>query len=141
MRHINWPTLLDSVIRQAATAPFCWGRHDCALFVADCIHAITGMDPAQAFRGAYDSQETAEAALMDYAGGGIDALAYKMALEHGYEQLLPAYAQRGDVVLCNLGDQLALGIVSMSGRDVLVASAQGLFAYPLSIAVVAWRVE
>jgi hypothetical protein len=141
MRHVNWPILLDSVIRQATTKPFCWGQHDCALFVADCIHAITGMDPAHAFRGAYDSEETADAALMDCAGGGIDALAYKMAADHGYATMLPAYAQRGDVVLCNLGHQQALGVVAMNGREVLLSSPQGLLARPLSIAVVAWRVE
>ncbi len=49
----DWPARLTRYIAAAATAPFAPGRMDCALFAAGAVAAMTGTDPAEAWRGRY----------------------------------------------------------------------------------------
>lgn len=51
--------LLDNWIAARQAARFVWGESDCAMFVADWTAALTGRDPAAAYRGRYDSEATA----------------------------------------------------------------------------------
>ena len=46
--------------------PFEWGKHDCCLFAANVVKAMTGEDPMVEFRGKYTDQESAIAALKKY---------------------------------------------------------------------------
>lgn len=141
MRKVDWQKCLEQEILKASTYPFAWGMHDCALFVCNCILAITGDDPAAAFRGKYDSEETAQAALFDFAGGGLQETAEKICQDLHYHETPVAYISRGDVVLVDLPTGITLGIVSLNGREALIAAPQGLQNIPLRLAVKAWRVE
>ncbi len=59
---------LTAFLTAAVRRPFGWGRHDCMLFAADWAHTLTGRDPAEGLRGAYDSQ-CAAAAIIERHGG------------------------------------------------------------------------
>lgn len=46
-------TALALFLTRGTMLPFDWGRHDCALFVADWIAERRGFDPAEDLRGTY----------------------------------------------------------------------------------------
>ncbi len=141
MRKINWHYLLEQEITRASALPFEWGTHDCALFACNAILAMTGDDPAIDFRGIYDSEESANAALEAFAGGGLLETAEKICARLAYPETAPAFAGRGDVALCDLPTGNTLGIVSLNGREVLVAAPHGLLRVPFSKIIKAWKVE
>jgi hypothetical protein len=94
-RYGDWPERLARCIAAARTRRFAWGEHDCALFAADCVQAMTGRDPAGAYRGRYRTALGVARLLRqrnsDLAGAWTAALGAPLAN--------PAYAQRGDVVV------------------------------------------
>lgn len=59
----DWRQRLDDYLDSIDGKPFRWGELDCALFAADCVQAMTGVDLAADFRGLYTDQEGAEAAI------------------------------------------------------------------------------
>jgi hypothetical protein len=68
----DWRQRLDDYLDGIGRRPFQWGDLDCALFVADAVHAMTGVDFAGEFRGRYSDQDGAKAAVLaagfaDYA--------------------------------------------------------------------------
>lgn len=54
---------LPGYLNRAARHRFAWGRHDCAMFVADWVAERTGSDPAYDLRARYCSEATATAAF------------------------------------------------------------------------------
>ena len=75
----HWATRgFHTFLEQRARRPFAWGVNDCALFAADGIRAITGVDIAADFRGKYSDEAGAMAAVKEVAGGSTvaDAAAY-----------------------------------------------------------------
>ena len=92
VRRADWPERLAHFLDGRGNMPFAWGLNDCALFAADCVWELTGVDPAHDLRGSYGSREEAAAVLARH--GGLPALVV---------QRLPAYlsplqCHRGDVV-------------------------------------------
>ena len=130
-----WPARLRAAIEHGRDTGFAWGKNDCCLFAANCIHAMTGIDPAENLRG-YDSQRGASARLRRQ--GGIEKLAETRARRHGWPEIPPATAQRGDIVLVEDTNGRALAVVE--GRWVLQPAEQGLAARPLSAGLRAWRI-
>jgi len=59
----NWERALSEIITLHRTTPFKWGSHDCAVFAANVIWAISGEDPARELRGTYKSAQQAKGAL------------------------------------------------------------------------------
>lgn len=49
----GWQTRLTAFLAQVARQPFTPGRHDCALFAAGAVEALTGVDLAADWRGRY----------------------------------------------------------------------------------------
>lgn len=136
IRREDWPQRLDDAIAVARVQPFVWGEHDCCLFAADCVLAMTGHDPAADWRGRYDDSEGAYALLTERHGGDL-AAAVDAAL--GERLSGPAFAQRGDVVMIDTPLGLALGVCA--GRfHVVPTRPRGLIAFRLSQALAAWRV-
>jgi len=123
-------------------APFVWGQHDCALFAADGIEAMTGVDIAAAFRGKYDSEASALAAIAAICGGKTvaDAAAWCAAQHEMPEWRAPLYAQRGDLVVLEESGRLIAGLVHLSGRHVVCAGETGLLRLPITAIVRAWHV-
>lgn len=83
--------------------PFAWGSNDCALFACDAIRAMTGTDPAVAFRGTYDDRAGSAQALREHGDGTLlkTATAWLGQPKH------PALAKRGDIVM---RDRTTLGV-------------------------------
>jgi len=113
--------------------PFSWGGHDCTLFAADCVLALTGTDPAAAYRDNYSSEAGAVAIIA--AAGSLRAL---VTAAMGME-INPKLAQRGDVVLIEAAGKEALGICV--GVNLVAATTVGYRSLPMKRAVAAWRVN
>lgn len=140
MRKYGWELALDNFIKSRLNTPFAWGYQDCALFACDCIKAMTGDDPAAWFRGRYDSEKAAYAALKEFAGGGLLETAITITQALGYPSQKTSFAQRGDIALAGTQYGQTLGIVALDGLHVWMADVKGLSQIPLKDAVHSWRV-
>ena len=96
MRVADWEPRLSEVIEGARDKPFKWGVHDCCIFAADCVLAISGKDPMEGLRGQYSDRRSALEILNEH--GGPDALFDARLKRIGAQEIMPAYAQRGDVI-------------------------------------------
>jgi hypothetical protein len=139
----HWATrALHDFLIARARAPFVWGEHDCALFAADAVQAMTGVDIAADFRGKYSSEAEAFALIKELTGGETvaDAAAW-CAAKHGMlEWKHPLMAQRGDLVVLEESGRLIAGIVSLNGRQLLCAGESGLHRLPITDIKRAWHV-
>lgn len=52
----DWGLRLGAWLASISSAPFAYGSHDCALFAAGAIEAMTGVDHAADWRGRYKTQ-------------------------------------------------------------------------------------
>jgi len=93
----NWPRALSDYITENERHPFIWGEHDCLLFAAGAIKAITEHDPANFWRGKYHSAFGAARVFKDW--GGIEEMVATIAGAEGYEEEPVKLAQRGDLML------------------------------------------
>ena len=116
MRVDGWESRLTDAIEAARHCPFVWGTHDCALFAADVVLAITGVDYAETLRGNYSTRHEAMATIM--------ALGYRSL--SGYigtlfNEVPTSQARRGDLVLFDNSLGVCAGHVSFfvaeSGLD------------------------
>lgn len=130
-RDERWPLILAEQVEGARKRPFAFGMHDCCLFAADVVLAMTGTDIAAGYRGKY---KTERGALQLIAKGeGLSAMASKQL-----GKSMPALcAQRGDVVLISQG-RYSLGICL--GSMLVVPGKEGLVFLPIREAMCAWRV-
>ncbi len=99
----DWEERLAVFLDRKREEPFKWGSHDCALFAADAIKAMTGTDPGEAFRDTYSDRAGSALALRDLGAGTLlkTVTAWLGAPKH------PAFAQRGDIVM---KDRNTLGV-------------------------------
>lgn len=140
-RFPNWTRALREFLESRRDVQFAWGTHDCCVFAADAVLAMTGIDLADSYRG-YDTKEAAREIIRIH--GGLEGLAESIATRHGLAEILPGYAQRGDVVLVR--GPLAkitgpsLGVIGLDSRPTVVAS-RGFRYAPLAIAERAWGVR
>ena len=129
----GWEERLALMVEVARHTPFAWGRHDCALFAADVVERITGVDLAASYRGCYRSAEGAARALRRQGHGGLaDAVAAALP------EIQVARARRGDVVVVTAQGRPALGICL--GAQAACAGPLGLTLLPMAVATRAWRV-
>jgi hypothetical protein len=93
-RIIDWKQHLTTLINERRTAPFQWGTHDCALWAADCVLAITGEDFAKDARGTYESAIGAIKCLSKiYQADNL-----KEVFSSRFEEVHIALARPGDIV-------------------------------------------
>lgn len=131
----DWVERLDALVRERLPQPFAWGTHDCCTWAADAVQAVTGDDPMAAWRGSYASQEAAEAVI---GPGGLSAhVAHVMAL-YGAPECPPRLAQRGDVVMVEVGNETLCGVVV--GTSVLITGTERMCRVPMRRVVRAWAV-
>lgn len=116
----DWNARLAAVVEAARGRPFAYGRHDCALFAADAVEAMTGEDPAAAFRGRYGTAFEGCAALRKAGfADHVEAVAAQFA------EIPAARARPGDLAAVrNEAGELALGVVQ--GAWVYVARPEGV---------------
>ncbi|WP_133251529.1 DUF6950 family protein [Zavarzinia aquatilis] len=115
-----------------------WGSHDCTLFAADWVLAVTGTDPAAGWRGRYGSADECRARLLN--AGGLEAVvARAMTAARFSETDAPV---TGDVGLVRAPTALdGMGVVSAirQGDLWVVRGIRRLLAAPFPTAR-AWRV-
>ena len=102
----NWPILLAKEVEAAVGRPFLWGEHDCCLFAANCVEAMTGVDPMAEFRGTYDDQASAQEALETIGSGTL-----LETMKQKFGEPKPAVAaKRGDLIYGVFPNGPALGV-------------------------------
>ena len=133
-RFPDWRPRLFGFIAATVRRPLVPGQHDCALFAAGAVEAMTGTDVAADWRGRYDSFNAGLKALRK--AGFKDHVALVAA---HLEEVPPAFAQVGDIGAILLPGELpALGI--FTGGELAVLRETGLGFAPREMAVQAWRV-
>ena len=99
---------------------------------------MTGLDVAAPFRGRYRNRREAFDAVAAVTGRRtVHSIAAQLFQAHGFAPCLAAAAQRGDAVLLDNG---LLGLLDLSGRDIIVCARRGLWRAPLSLAKKGWHV-
>lgn len=129
----GWEQALAATTRAAMPKRHAWGSHDCALFAADCVRAITGVDLAEEFRGQYNDENGARRVLASLGCENVGDLASRYLPE-----IDAPMARRGDVVMMDgkFGPFLAI----VDGWTAVGPSLRGLEHVPASSALRAWRV-
>ena len=127
----DWMPRLAAVVVARMGAPFVWGLHDCCVFAADCVQAVTGRDLGADLRGSYRTER--EAARLLHRLGGVASLAA--------DRLGPvvpaASAAPGDIGLCRLNGRDCLAVCV--GGHFLAPGHCGLVAIGLPDIARAWR--
>jgi hypothetical protein len=146
----DWQRRLANTISTAHHVPFAWGTWDCALAACRLIHAVTGVDPAESYRGKYADEAGAIAIL---GASDLGTFAASVAASYGMEEVPPLLARRGDLVLVNNAPPprataensapvptSALGIVGLDPRFAHCAAEHGMKRIALHRWLRAWRV-
>lgn len=128
----DWQARFAALCEARRTAPFAWGTHDCCLWAADAVQALTGRDFAASYRGRYDDAKGAADLLVH--DGGVGAIA-SAALGAPVPVALAAV---GDVVLVQQGGRKALAVCNSSVA--LAVGPHGLVPVGMESALAAWKV-
>lgn len=129
----DWRSRLSDVIEERRRVPFS-EENNCALFLADCVAAMTGVDLAADYRGKFKS--LAEAIILLRKSGYHDLCAF---LEKHLDEIPPAMARAGDVMAFPTEQTgWAGGIVN--GERVTVMGEAGLGTVSRDLAARAFRI-
>ena len=126
----DWRPRLVAYLEEVRARPFAYGSHDCALFVAGAVQAMTGFDAAAGFRDRYDSLK---GGLKLLTKGDHVALVARLLAE-----VPPSFAQVGDIAVIGQVGVPALGL--FEGETILVLRDEGLGHMPRAAATQAFRV-
>lgn len=133
-RHDGWRIALMQYLGECARTPLQFGTHDCAIFAAGAVQAMTGVDFAAEYRGTYATLREGLRHLQ--ADGFADHIA--LARDR-LPAIAVAEAMPGDLAVIPVDPLPALGVVQ--GPSVYVLGATGgLAIVPLTDAVEAFRV-
>lgn len=134
MRLPDWPARLNAALRPHRGAAFEYGRHDCAILAADAVKAVTGSDPAAAWRGRY----TTKAGGLRHMrrAGHADQIGLAAAL---FAEIHPSAAGAGDLAVVEGPWGPVLAVVT--GPAVAVFAPAGLAFLPLTEARRAFKVD
>lgn len=129
----DWRPRLVDYLHACVRKPFMPGEHDCALFLAGGVLAMTGVDYATAYRGQYD---TIPAGLRLLRADGFED---HTALARSALPVKPvSMAVEGDGAIVLEGRAAALGIVQ--GAGIYVLQESGLALVPLTRGYIALEV-
>lgn len=127
MRINAWEQALqDEVLRFTQV----WQKGNALLFVANCVYRMTGMCPLEAMPVEAGSSRLKIAKVMDLQG---------LARARCWQEVQPAFAQRGDVVLV----EGLPGVVALDGRRVWLVrrGKKRPTVSELNKATKAWRID
>lgn len=132
-RKSDWAELLIAEINKAQKTPFKWGEHDCALFVADVILAMTDVDLAADLRGTYS---TYKGSLKVIKKAGFKTI--QDIVDSKLENIEINQSIRGDVICVRTANGPALAI--NAGLTAAAASTYGIESYHRSAWLKAWSI-
>jgi hypothetical protein len=134
-RYSFWRTALFDYVHAVSARQFQWGQHDCALFAAGAVQAMTGEDFASKYRGRYKTLK-----------GGFGLLKKAGFANHAdmaaslLEEVHPSLAQVGDVAAIEENGAIGLGIVQGERIYVLRPGTAGIGTVSRLEAMRAFRV-
>lgn len=120
----DWLARLSAYIDAVRRKPFEHGAMDCALFSAGAVEAMTGHDPAAAYRGQYLTLDEGFALLR--AEGAHDHIQRAVEL---FPMQHPSTGQTGDLAIVEVETGLALGVVA--GARIFLVGLTGLYTVDL----------
>lgn len=130
----GWQGRLVAYLASSATTPFAPGVHDCALFAAGAVAAMTGIDPAAAYRGRYTTERGGWRVLRRDGFADHIALAAAHLRTRGEDER----ARPGDLAVIPTVTGPALGVVQ--GQMAYALGPDGLRLVPLAQAVTVFEV-
>ena len=133
VRRSDWRSRLSACIQGALEKPFEWGSHDCAIFAADAILAMTDVDLAAGFRGHYSTEIGGARRLR--SAGHSDQLQLAASL---LPEIDPAFATDGDVCAFDTSGWSVLGL--FVGDLIAAPGIDGLKFVPRTDAMRAFHV-
>lgn len=135
IRRKDWRSRLGEKIEELRRQPFVPGSRDCALFAADCVEAMTGVDLAASFRGQYATIPGAVRALRE-AGYDtlIDVVSEKLT------EVPVARAVFGDIAAIATDDGIGWNLGVVNGETVIVMRPDGLGVVSRTLLTRAFRV-
>lgn len=138
MRFPDWRPRLAAYLEEAKERRFRYGVHDCGLFCAGAIEAMTGRDVCATVRGAYHGPASASRLL---GGDTPEALMAAVDALLG-PRIAPGEAVPGDVLAVAVSDaRVALGVCVGAGDMVALARyPRGLIVRDVGPALAAWSV-
>lgn len=131
MRQKGWQGRLVAYLDTAGRRPFAEGQHDCALFAAGAVQAMTGIDYAADYRGRYSTTRGGLRVLR--RDGFADHVA--LAAAHFPETGTPV---PGDLAAVPSEEGPALGVVQ--GEHVYLLAPGGMSLAPIAAASRFFRV-
>ena len=131
MRLPDWHARLIALIAERQAQPFAWGGMDCCLWVADAVHAMTGVDHAASVRAHYSTARGARSVLRHF--GGLDGAAARAGPPIG-----PLFAAAGDIGIVHDGERNLLAVCI--GEHWMTTGRTGLGTLPFTAGRRAWRV-
>jgi hypothetical protein len=121
-RVFDWRTKMQENLHAIERVPFEWGVHDCALFAADHVRAITETDFGVDFRGNYTTAFGAAKILKEKGCDDLLDLCKKL-----FPEVHPAFADAGDLLILEAPDTgYALAIVIGETIGVLTPNGYGI---------------
>lgn len=141
-RDPDWPHKLRLFTEAMRETEYAWGDADCCSNTCDWIWLSCSTDVYVDFRGKYSTEAEAYALIQSVTGTGntvADAAAYVTA-KFSMQEIAPAFAQRGDVVLHESAAGQMLGIVALNPSRAMFLTARGFIALPTRECAKAWRV-
>lgn len=134
MRHPDWENRLTDYLISVREKPHAYGSHDCVLFCANAVRALTGKDFARGHRRKYRSQASAVRHLKRLGFSSFAEL-----ISSHFEEVPPSFAHRGDIVMGDDGiPGIAMGeFAFFVGQE---GSEEGLVQVSRSEWRRAWRV-
>ncbi len=138
VRKENWPSIMDAEIEKARGLEFKWGESDCALWAANVVREMTGVDYADTFRGKYSTAAGSVKALKKYGSGSLTETITSIL---GEAQPL-ARTMRGDVVLAVVkqgGEERECAGICIGPR-VAFRTPDGITYLPLLECACSWRI-
>lgn len=119
----GWRSRLNEAIKASTARHLKPGDHDCAIFLASCVYALTGVDLAEKYRGRYGTIEDGYALL---SADGFETIEAHIA---AHFQQLPHHTQAvtGDIaVISDAGGAERTGIVDQDRVRVVMQTGSGL---------------
>ena len=129
----DWEQRLYQFVEGRRLRPFHWGKHDCALFAADAVREMTGVDLAADYRGQYRTARVARA---------YGDLADRVDRTGLPRKSNPGFVARGDVVLMS-GRMTRQSLAICLGTQFVCPGRKHLefFSHGSGMAIsIAWRV-
>ena len=132
-RHPKWEARLSECIganRKRAYEP---SRHDCLLWPAEAVKAVTGKDHGRGHRGKYKSAASAYRYLQM-----LGFTSPEEYLDNLFDEKPVGFAQKGDLVLVRTDTGDNPGVCM--GGFALVAGEEGLIRAPRALWLKAWGI-